>query len=136
MVRLLQKRFQVWGLIAVLLLVLGLSGSLPAVARPEGSALAAASVSLQSLPEEARETYRLILSGGPFPHDKDGTVFGNRERQLPQMSRGYYREYTVRTPGASNRGARRIVCGGEPPQRPEVCYYTGDHYASFNRIAP
>ena len=136
MVRLLQKRFQVWGLTAVLLLVLGLSGSLPAVARPEGSALAAASVSLQSLPEEARETYRLILSGGPFPHDKDGTVFGNRERQLPQMSRGYYREYTVRTPGASNRGARRIVCGGEPPQRPEVCYYTGDHYASFNRIAP
>lgn len=136
MVRLLQKRFQVWGLTAVLLLVLGLSGSLPAVARPEGSASAAASVSLQSLPEEARETYRSILSGGPFPHDKDGTVFGNRERQLPQMSRGYYREYTVRTPGASNRGARRIVCGGEPPQRPEVCYYTGDHYASFNRIAP
>ena len=74
--------------------------------------------------------------GGPFPYDKDGTVFGNRERLLPGKPRGYYREYTVETPRAKNRGARRIVCGGEPPVRPEVCYYTADHYASFARIAP
>jgi ribonuclease T1 len=93
-------------------------------------------VSLQSLPQEARDTHRLILSGGPFPYDKDGTVFGNRERLLPGKPRGHYREYTVDTPKAKNRGARRIVCGGEPPVRPEVCYYTADHYASFARIAP
>ena len=93
-------------------------------------------VSLQALPPEARDTHRLILSGGPFPHDKDGTVFGNRERLLPGKPRGFYREYTVETPKAKNRGARRIVCGGEPPVRPEVCYYTADHYASFARIAP
>ncbi len=93
-------------------------------------------VSLQSLPQEAQDTHRRILSGGPFPYDKDGSVFGNRERLLPKHPRGFYREYTVRTPGAGNRGARRIVCGGLPPAQPEVCYYTGDHYASFSRIAP
>ena len=91
-------------------------------------------VALAALPPEARDTHRLILSGGPFPYEKDGTVFGNRERLLPGKSRGFYREYTVRTPGAKNRGARRIVCGGEPPTNPEVCYYTADHYASFARI--
>lgn len=91
-------------------------------------------VALAALPPEARDTHRLILSGGPFPYEKDGTVFGNRERQLPGKSRGFYREYTVKTPGAKNRGARRIVCGGEPPTNPEVCYYTADHYASFARI--
>lgn len=93
-------------------------------------------VSLQTLPNEARDTHRLILSGGPFPYEKDGTVFRNRERLLPGKPRGFYREYTVTTPGARNRGARRIVCGGEPPTQPEVCYYTADHYASFSRIAP
>jgi ribonuclease T1 len=61
-------------------------------------------------------------------------VFGNRERQLPAQARGFYREYTVKTPGASNRGARRIVCGGKMPTAPEACYYTADHYASFRRI--
>jgi ribonuclease T1 len=64
---------------------------------------------------------------------KDGIVFGNREQMLPRQPRGYYREYTVRTPGSSDRGARRIVCGG-PRKAPEVCYYTDDHYASFRRI--
>jgi len=93
-------------------------------------------VALQSLPAEARDTHRLIHAGGPFPYEKDGTVFGNRERLLPGKPRGFYREYTVRTPKASNRGARRIVCGGEPPEKPEVCYYTADHYASFSRIVP
>jgi len=91
-------------------------------------------VALSSLPTQAQETYRLILSGGPFPYSKDGVVFGNRERQLPRQARGYYREYTVKTPGARDRGARRVICGGKPPTAPAVCYYTDDHYASFKRI--
>lgn len=92
------------------------------------------SVSQAELPPEAIATERLIHSGGPFPHAKDGVVFGNRERRLPPARRGYYREYTVPTPGASDRGARRIVCGGERPASPEACYYTDDHYTSFRRI--
>lgn len=86
-------------------------------------------VSARALPPEARETIRLIRAGGPFPFDRDGIVFGNREKLLPLRPRGHYREYTVRTPGASNRGARRIVAAetGE-------LYYTEDHYASFRRI--
>lgn len=83
------------------------------------------------LPPEAVETLRLIEQGGPFPHRQDGTVFQNRERLLPQRPRGYYREYTVRTPGARDRGARRIVTGGDPPA---VFYYTDDHYRSFREI--
>lgn len=78
----------------------------------------------------------LIQQGGPFQHDKDGTVFGNRERLLPPHPRGYYREYTVRTPGVGHRGARRIVCGGQQARAPDACYYTEDHYASFRRILP
>ena len=78
---------------------------------------------------------RLIRTGGPFPYFKDGTVFGNRERVLPRRERGFYREYTVRTPGARDRGARRIICGGRQPTEPESCFYTADHYASFQRIA-
>jgi len=83
------------------------------------------------LPPEAVETLRLIERGGPFPHRQDGTVFQNRERLLPDRPRGYYREYTVRTPGARDRGARRIVTGGDPP---EVWYYTEDHYRSFRPL--
>ena len=97
------------------------------------STAAMATVTLSELPREGRSTYTLILRGGPFAHDKDGTVFGNRERILPRQSRGYYREYTVRTPGSRDRGARRIVCGGEP-QQPDACYYTSDHYSSFRKI--
>lgn len=93
-------------------------------------------VALAALPEQAQATHRLILAGGPFPYEKDGTTFFNRERLLPAKPRGFYREYTVRTPGARNRGARRLVCGGEPPTKPEVCYYTADHYASFRRVVP
>ena len=96
----------------------------------------AARVALVTLPAEAQATHRLILAGGPFPYSKDGSVFGNRERLLPMHPRGHYREYTVKTPGASNRGARRLVCGGQPPTQPEACYYTADHYANFKRIAP
>lgn len=97
---------------------------------------AQATVRLSDLPDEARRTDSLIRAGGPFPYAKDGTVFGNRERQLPRQPRGHYREYTVPTPGARDRGARRIVCGGERPREPEACYYTQDHYASFRRIVP
>ena len=93
-------------------------------------------VSLAQLPVEAQATHRLIMAGGPFPHRKDGIVFGNRERALPTKARGFYREYTVETPGAHDRGARRIVCGGAAPTNPEACFYTADHYASFRRIAP
>ncbi|AWI79787.1 MAG: ribonuclease [Betaproteobacteria bacterium HGW-Betaproteobacteria-13] len=85
------------------------------------------------LPPEAITTLSLIQNGGPFPYRKDGTVFQNRERLLPDRPRGYYREYTVPTPGARDRGARRIVTGGKPP---EVFYYTADHYRSFRRIEP
>lgn len=98
------------------------------------SAKPVASVALSDLPPQAQETHRLVLSGGPFPYAKDGVVFGNRERLLPIHPRGYYREYTVKTPGSRDRGARRIVCGGAPPTAPEVCYYTADHYNSFRRI--
>ncbi len=93
-------------------------------------------VALASLPAEAQTTHRLILNGGPFPYPKDGIVFGNRERQLPIRVRGHYREYTVKTPGSRDRGARRIVCGGKPPRQPEACFYSDDHYASFRRIEP
>lgn len=93
-------------------------------------------VRLINLPKEAQTTERLIRSGGPFPHDKDGVVFGNRERVLPKHPRGFYREYTVITPGSRNRGARRIVCGGAIAVNPEACFYSDDHYESFRRIAP
>ncbi len=80
------------------------------------------------LPLEAHETLRLIARGGPFPHSQDGSVFGNRERRLPDKPRGYYHEYTVDTPGLDHRGARRIITGGQPPV---VYYYTDDHYDTF-----
>jgi ribonuclease T1 len=110
---------------------------LPLAAQAKGVAEQSASapvIALADLPKQGQETYEKILSGGPFPYDKDGTVFGNRERLLPQQKRGYYREYTVKTPFARNRGARRIVCGGLTPTAPDACYYTSDHYASFSRI--
>lgn len=90
-------------------------------------------VPLADLPREARETLALIHKGGPFPYSKDGVVFGNRERTLPAKPRGYYHEYTVKTPGSRNRGARRIVCGGDK-RTPDNCYYSDDHYQSFRKI--
>ena len=84
---------------------------------------------LAELPPEARQTLERIKAGGPHPYAQDGRTFHNREKRLPQRGRGYYREYTVKTPGARDRGARRIVAG----QAGEF-YYTDDHYRSFRRI--
>ena len=119
-----------WACILGLGLVLA---PMSASARKSAETAALPSISLAELPPQGRTTYQLIQEGGPFPYDKDGSVFGNRERLLPAQTRGYYREYTVRTPGARNRGARRIVCGGKP-RTPDACYYTSDHYASFREI--
>ena len=88
-------------------------------------------IATSALPPEAHETLELIASGGPFPFDRDGTVFMNREETLPDEPRGYYREYTVVTPGSDDRGARRIVAGAGSER-----YYTDDHYESFRRIGP
>ena len=115
-------------LLAILLGLLFLAP--PALARGDAPAAAvAAEIAVAELPGEARQTIALIGKGGPFPYERDGVVFGNFEKQLPVQARGYYREYTVRTPGARNRGARRVVAGkgGE-------LYYTDDHYRSFRRI--
>ena len=86
-------------------------------------------VSLKDIPPEARQTLDLIKQNGPFPYPQDGKTFGNRERRLPLRAQGYYREYTVKTPGIRDRGARRVIAGngGE-------FYYTEDHYRSFRRI--
>ncbi len=88
-----------------------------------------AGIRAASLPPEARDTLALIRKGGPFPHARDGVAFNNRERRLPARERGWYREYTVKTPGAKDRGARRIVAG-----RDGTLYYTDDHYRTFRRI--
>ena len=104
------------------------------VAQAKDMAPAPATVSLAQLPPEARATEQLIHSGGPFPYSKDGATFGNRERVLPARPRGFYREYTVKTPGSRDRGARRVVCGGRQATAPEVCFYSDDHYTSFRRI--
>lgn len=92
-------------------------------------------VAASALPPEARRTLELIASGGPYPYQRDGIVFANREQHLPPHPRGYYHEYTVKTPGASTRGARRVICGGALRSVAE-CYYTDDHYQSFRRILP
>ncbi len=130
--------------LAVLACGLLLAGVSVAQARgplPEG-------IAVDQLSLEARKTLALIRQGGHFPYPRDGVVFGNYEQQLPAQPRGYYREYTVTTPGVQHRGARRIVAGGcdralatrRPPERwTEPCphgevYYTADHYRSFKRI--
>jgi ribonuclease T1 len=109
-------------LLAVTLLALGGAGA-------ERAAGPIPEVAVGELPGEARETIALIRKGGPFPYRRDGLVFGNFEEKLPVRARGYYREYTVRTPGAKDRGAWRIVAG-----RGGELYYTDDHYNSFRRI--
>ena len=96
-----------------------------------GGAVAATEIRSVDLPPEARETLALIRKGGPYPYRQDGTRFGNRERLLPIRAPDHYREYTVKTPGSRDRGARRIVAGGAPPGE---FFYTDDHYRSFRRI--
>lgn len=110
----------------------------PADAAPADAARAPSSANTRDawpgwLPPEALDTLGLIARGGPFPHRQDGAVFQNREQRLPRQPRGYYREYTVRTPGSRDRGARRIVAGGDPPSE---FFYSDDHYRSFRRFAP
>lgn len=125
------------GLAALAVLAVSI-GTIAVQARtPSSSVLpgaAVASVAYTGLPPQGQEVMELVRQGGPFRYEKDGTVFGNRERQLPSQRRGYYREYTVPTPGLSHRGARRIVCGGKQPRSPDACYYTEDHYSSFRLI--
>jgi ribonuclease T1 len=94
-----------------------------------------ATVSVETLPMEARTTLARIQEGGPFPYPRDGVIFNNRERILPTKPYGYYHEYTVPTPQARTRGARRIVCGGTVATLSE-CYYSDDHYQSFRKIQP
>ncbi|MGB7651434.1 MAG: ribonuclease domain-containing protein [Gallionella sp.] len=86
-------------------------------------------IRVSDLPNEARATLRDIKQGGPFEFDRDGVVFGNFEKALPKQARGYYHEYTVKTPGVRSRGARRIISGSVGEY-----YYTADHYQTFNRI--
>ena len=111
-------------LVALLCVSLALSATAREGAHDTGIAAA-------DLPPEARETLRLIARGGPYPYHRDGVVFKNMERRLPLQQHGYYREYTVPTPGSRDRGARRIIAGEQPPA---VFYYTDDHYRSFRRV--
>ncbi|MBD0419516.1 ribonuclease N [Streptomyces sp. TRM S81-3] len=118
-------RFVLRGLAGVLVLLAGCATT----DLPPSWAEGMATVRESELPAEARETLRLIDAGGPFPYERDGAVFGNFEGLLPRHERGYYREYTVRTPGSRDRGARRIVTG-----RHDETYYTDDHYDSFRAV--
>ncbi len=108
-----------------------LAGIGPVAAKSTADALP--EVALATLPKEAHKTLTLIKLGGPFPYQRDGIVFGNREKRLPGRARGYYHEYTVPTPGTKSRGARRIICGGDVQSIAE-CYYSDDHYETFRRI--
>lgn len=118
-------------LLALFLLLAALLPAAPALAWFAPKAAAEASIPVAELPPEARQTLALIRQGGPFPYRKDGAVFQNREGLLPERPRGYYRAYTVPTPGARTRGTRRIITGGAGE-----FWYTADHYQSFKRIRP
>ena len=126
------------GLALAAVLATSLSTMLVQARSPSSSSVfpgsAVASVAFTGLPPQGQEVMEQIRQGGPFRYEKDGTVFGNRERLLLSQKRCYYREYTVPTPGLSHRGAKRIVCGGQQPRSPDACYYTEDHYSSFRLI--
>jgi ribonuclease T1 len=113
------------------ILVLAFTGTGAAGVQAFENSAGLAVIAVAELPREGRETLALIRQGGPYAYAKDGSIFSNREHALPRQARGFYREYTVKTPRARDRGARRIICGGKQ-QIP--CYYTGDHYASFRII--
>ena len=132
------RRFAALLRLALFLALAGVFGLSPAQARDAGFSLGIQPVALAALPPEARHTLQLIQRGGPFPYPrKDGSTFGNFEKRLPQQARGYYREYTVPTPGSRDRGARRIIAGegrsGDVATSGEY-YYSDDHYRSFRRI--
>ncbi len=121
--------------LAAMVVAVAAIGTIAVQARsPSSSEIPGTSVALSGLPVQGQEVMERIRQGGPFRYEKDGTVFGNRERLLPRQSRGYYREYTVPTPGLGHRGAKRIVCGGQEPRKPDACFYTEDHYSSFRQI--
>ena len=132
----LRKSSAAWRLTAAVLLTVLSAGFNPAAVQAKGVASenGISAIAVAELPQSGRNMVKLISQGGPFKYDKDGSVFGNRERILPAKNRSYYREYTVQTPGERSRGARRIVCGGFVATTPDACYYTDDHYASFRRI--
>jgi len=133
-------RWHQTGAAALLVLSAGLLGSSPSVVQAKGPLNEPVvtrqinTIAVSQLPPQGQGMMALIYQGGPFRYDKDGTVFGNREQILPRQNRGYYREYTVKTPSERTRGARRIICGGLKPAAPDACYYTDDHYASFRKI--
>ena len=125
--------------LAFFLALAGVCGLLsPTLAREQTQSAKIAAVAIASLPVEAKQTLQLIQQGGPFPYPhKDGSIFGNFERRLPPQARGYYREYTVPTPGRTDRGARRIVAGKGSNNSVATSgeyYYTADHYRTFRRI--
>ncbi len=116
------------------MLLVAILFSCTAFAREPAGRLPDDTIRATALPSEARRTLALIKQGGPFPYAKDGAVFGNYEGLLPKQPRGYYHEFTVKTPGSRNRGARRLVVGGKVITSSDEFYYTADHYASFRRI--
>ena len=120
--------------LAASVLAIALPTANVAVARESFWGATETTIAVTELPRHGQQTYWLILQGGPFPYQKDGIVFGNFERRLPNQQRGYYHEYTVPTPGAKTRGARRVVTGGQPLTAPPEFYYTGDHYETFCQI--
>jgi ribonuclease T1 len=129
------KAARIIAAVVIAMLVITLAASLfgCSAAKPSASTDPASGltiVAVADLPSEAQQTLKLIDQGGPYPYSRDGVVFGNFEKILPKQDRGYYHEYTVKTPGESDRGARRIVTGKNGER-----YYTDDHYKSFRRIA-
>lgn len=131
------KAARIIAAVVIAMLVITLAASLfgcSASAKPESAPTkdpvsGLAYVPVAALPNEARQTLELIDKGGPYPYSRDGVVFGNFEKILPRQDRGYYHEYTVKTPGEKDRGARRIVTG-----KGDERYYTDDHYKSFRRV--
>jgi ribonuclease T1 len=133
------KTARIVAIVVIAMLVITLAASLFGCAAAKPSVSASDSIDPESglkvvavvdLPKEAQDTLKLVDQGGPYPYSRDGVVFGNLEKLLPKHDRGYYHEYTVRTPGENDRGARRIVTGNGGER-----YYTDDHYKSFRRIA-
>ena len=119
-------------LVLVFAFLVGCTSTTAGTETPASTEASDGTCSLASLPLEVADTVELIESGGPFPYPRnDGVVFGNFEGLLPKHERGYYREYTVPTPGLKHRGARRVVTGGTPLDDPPEMYYTDDHYESF-----